>query len=487
MLIKTKNTVGKSLAVMGALLVGIVFISCLSTSEQALALRGGLAAVDVGADVVKSTRETKARAEAEAAAKAEEEQRIAEEKARQEAMAKAQAEEEAKEEAKEEARRLAKEEEQRKLAEEQRKLAEAAEPEYRELLNKAKEYEKKGQMFYALAYYVDALMVPNAANEEAKERFTTIGKLFTWYSLPGVEVAGQFAANDDPTLEDWSLSGVQVPDRFAEYNAWVALLEDAEKYWSEYPPFYFAFNLEEGDLNYENQTASYHLYVDVSYNEKYELLMNRILLPSLSSAYRDGWKKIPKNWPLLSIHDEGNAGKHLVKGAALLEHESKFYNPWMLYYTTNSTFFNEKISSGVYTLQDKLNNGYIGWIEGTEVPYRERDIDYTFYDIKCSILDYNGEKLLTSKRFLVAPYGSQNGYVFEGVSQSVDHSRFIIEGLYLQYGKLDTQKVGREFIKNLEEVTIPISNINQRYANSEAISDLYQLVRDSRGDGGVGK
>ena len=62
-----------------------------------------------------------------------------------------------------------------------------------------------------------------------------------------------------------------------------------------------------------------------------------------------------------------------------------------------------------------------------------------------------------------------------------------IEGLYLQYGKLDTQKVGREFIKNLEEVTIPISNINQRYANSEAISDLYQLVRDSRGDGGVGK
>ena len=159
----------------------------------------------------------------------------------------------------------------------------------------------------------------------------------------------------------------------------------------------------------------------------------------------------------------------------------------MLYYSTGSTFFNEKISSVVYNLQDKLNNEYIGWIEGTEVPYRERDIDYTFYDIKCSILDYNGEKLLTSKRFLVAPYGSQNGYVFEGVSQSVDDSRFIIEGLYLQYGKLDTQKVGREFIKNLEEVTIPISNINQRYANSEAISDLYRLVRDSRGDGGVGK
>lgn len=468
MLIKTKSTVRKSLAVMGALLAGIVFISCLSTSEQALALRGGLAAVDVGADVVRGAKEANERAEAEAAAQAQKEQRIAEQKARQEAMAKAQAEEEAEEEA----RRLAEEEYQRELAEYQRelaefqrKLAEAAESEYRELLNKAKEYEKKGQMFYALAYYVDALMVPNVANEEAKERFTTIGKLFTWYSLPGVEVAGQFA----------------------EYNAWVALLEDAEKYWSEYPPFYFAFNLEDGDLNYENQTASYHLYVDVSYNEKYELLMNRILLPSLSSAYRDGWKKIPKNWPLLSIHDEGNAGKHLVKGAALLEHESKFYNPWMLYYSTRSTFFNEKISSGVYNLQDKLNNEYIGWIEGTEVPYRERDIDYTFYDIKCSILDYNGEKLLTSKRFLVAPYGSQNGYVFEGVSQSLDDSHLIIEGLYLQYGKLDTQKLGREFIKNLEEVTIPISNINQRYANSEAISDLYQLVRDSRGDGGVGK
>lgn len=448
MLIKTKSTVRKSLAVMGALLAGIVFISCLSTSEQALALRGGLAAVDVGADVVRGAEKANERAEAEAAAQAQKEQRIAEEKARQEAMAKAQAEEEAEEE-----------EYQRRLAEFQRALAEANESEYRELLNKAKEYEKKGQMFYALAYYVDALMVPNVANEEAKERFTTIGKLFTWYSLPGVQVAGQFA----------------------EYNAWVALLEDAEKYWSEYPPFYFAFYLEQGDLNYENQTASYHLYVDVSYNEKYELLMNEILLPSLSSAYRDGWKKIPKNWPLLSIHDEGNAGKHLVKGAALLEHESKFYNPWMLYYTTESTLmypsFEEKISSGVYNLQDKLNRYH------REVPYRERDIDYTFYDIKCSIGDYNGEKLLTSKRFLVAPYGSQNGYVFEGVSQSLDDPHLIIEGLYLQYGKLDTQKLGREFIKNLEEVTIPISNINQRYANSEAISDLYRLVRDSRGDG----
>ena len=135
MLIKTKSTVGKSLAVMGALLAGIVFISCLSTSEQALALRGGLAAVDVGADVVRGAKEANERAEAEAAAQAQKEQRIAEQKARQEAMAKAQAEEEAEEEA----RRLAKEEEQRKLAEEQRKLAEAAEPEYRELLNKAKE------------------------------------------------------------------------------------------------------------------------------------------------------------------------------------------------------------------------------------------------------------------------------------------------------------------------------------------------------------
>ena len=81
MLIKTKSTVRKSLAVMGTLLAGIVFISCLSTSEQALALRGGLAAVDVGADVVRGAKEANERAEAEATAQAQKEQRIAEQKA----------------------------------------------------------------------------------------------------------------------------------------------------------------------------------------------------------------------------------------------------------------------------------------------------------------------------------------------------------------------------------------------------------------------
>ena len=102
--------------------------------------------------------------------------------------------------AEEKARELAaREAENRKLAEaaeaEKRKLAEAAEAKYRELFNKAKEYEEKGQIFYALAYYADALMVRNAANEEAEERFTSIGKLLTWDGLPGVKSKDQFAVS----------------------------------------------------------------------------------------------------------------------------------------------------------------------------------------------------------------------------------------------------------------------------------------------------
>lgn len=453
-----------------AVMVGCgIFVSCLSTSEQALALRGGLAAVNVGADVVKSTRETKARAEAEAAAKAEEEQRIAEQKAKQKAQAEAEQKAKQEAEAREEARKLAREEE-------KRKLAEAAEPEYRELFNKAKEYEEKGQIFYALAFYVDALMVPNAANEEAKERFTSIGKLLLWDGLPGVKSK----------------------DQFALYNAWVSLLEDAEKYWTEYPPFYFDGTLQQGDLNYENQTASYNLYVDVKYNTKYLLLMEDILLPALQKAWRNDWKKIPEDWPLLSVHNEGNAGKHLVKEVALLEDESQFYNPWMLCYNTSTVFsvtsmdqnfrptsFSEANESNIINLRRAIGNQ-----EDEEYSeYSERAFAYTFYDVKCSITDNNGEKLLTSKRFLVAPYRYQNSYVFEGVSQSVMSSiessgcNLIIDGLYLQYGKLNTKKLNRELIKDLKEISIPISNINQRYANSQDISKLYSLVRDSRSDG----
>lgn len=379
--------------------------------------------------------------------------------------------------AEEKARELAAEEEKnRKLAEateaEKRKLAEAAEAKYRELFNKAKEYEEKGQIFYALAYYADALMVRNAANEEAEERFTSIGKLLTWDGLPGVKSK----------------------DQFALYNDWISLLEDAEKYWTEYSPFSFRYRLTQGDLNYENQTASYNLYVYADYSEKFDLLMEKILIPAFQKAYKEDWKKIPKNWPEVSIHNEGNTGKYLVNGAALLKINSgSFYNPWtQVFYTTEfDRFFDTVTASNIldYRWARKESDPFVG--EKWEELYA-----YMFYDMKCSIVDDNGEKLLTSKRFLVAPhYGHTTGkydtpeYVFEGIPQDMmsrieslelDDPHFVIEGLYLQYGKVDTEKYDRELIKDLKEISIPISNIPVDDSSYYYADDLFELLKDTR-------
>ena len=88
---------------------------------------------------------------------------------------------------------------------------------------------------------------------------------------------------------------------------------DAEKYWTEYPPFTFSYRLTQGDLNYENQTASYNLYVYADYSEKFDLLMEKILIPAFQKAYKEDWKKIPKNWPEVSIHNEENTGRRAAR------------------------------------------------------------------------------------------------------------------------------------------------------------------------------
>lgn len=382
--------------------------------------------------------------------------------------------------AEEKARKIAAEEEKN------RKLAEATEAEYRELFNKAKEYEEKGQIFYALAYYLDALMVPNAVNEEAKLRFNLLRRF-------NAKVVSALSTTSSIEELIGLKSSFPKVDPFEQYNFWIALLEDAERYWTEFPPFHFEGTLQRGDLNYENQTASYNLYVDVKYTYKYELLMVDQLIPALRRARRNDWKKIPEDWPLRSIHQEGNTGKHLVNGAALLEDSSIFFNPWVLCYRSGpsaSQLYHllPTLYESVYKYGSGRNTRTIYRYNGSNAifyNYAEsiyesmKGIGYTFYDVKCSIVDNTGEKLLTSKRFLASPYPWQNAYVFENVPKSImsriESSEFdiVIDELYLQYGQLNTEKTDRELIKNLKEISIPISNINQKYANSKGLEKYF--------------
>ena len=57
--------------------------------------------------------------------------------------------------------------------------------------------------------------------------------------------------NGNPGLEEF--------DKFSLYDGWMLLCKNSEKYWTEYPPYFFNFPIEKGDLNYETRTASYNV------------------------------------------------------------------------------------------------------------------------------------------------------------------------------------------------------------------------------------
>ena len=164
---------------------------------------------------------------------------------------------------------------------------------------------------------------------------------------------------------------------------------------------------------------------------------------------------------------------------------------------------------GFLLFYKRLENGNFQWARKESDPFVgeawEELYAYMFYDMKCSIVDDNGEKLLTSKRFLVAPHYGHTGraydtpeYVFEGIPQDMmsriesleldnphfvlelDDPHFVIEGLYLQYGKVDTEKYDRELIKDLKEISIPISNIPVDDYSRYVTDDLFELLEDTR-------
>jgi formylglycine-generating enzyme len=155
--------------------------------------------------------------------------------------------------------------------------------EYKYLLNKGKLYQEKKEWCYALGYYYDA--ITKMANDpvQAEEAFTC------YCTIANSVQSGK--------------PGLGIFDEFSLHDNWMFLLQNAEKYWTEFCPCSFVFNdLEKGAVNFKNRTATYELDVQTRATKKYIAIMNNLIIEGLKKAYRFDWTDIPTNWPEVSVY-----------------------------------------------------------------------------------------------------------------------------------------------------------------------------------------
>lgn len=147
--------------------------------------------------------------------------------------------------------------------------------EYNRLFSLAQQYESESNWTYAMGYYFDSIIEDpynsRAAYDRLQEILNSIKK-----GNPGLQ---EFEGQD-------------------HYDAWIKLLTDTEKYWSEYCPY----TVEFGPLSLmesKNNFSSYSTRIHFSHSLKYEIIMNAIL--AAYSQIRYDYSDLPENWPFASI------------------------------------------------------------------------------------------------------------------------------------------------------------------------------------------
>ena len=276
---------------------------------------------------------------------------------------------------------------------------------YTELFNKAKAYEEKKEWCYALGYYYDAILEDPANADEAAEQYQTIRDAIR-EGKPG---PGEY-------------------DDFTMHDSWILLLQNAEKYWTEFCPKYFTFgSMEKGKLDYKTHTASYSIPVKSNWSAKYNEIQG-LVKDGYKTAYRSDWTDLPENWPANSIFPASGGAKQ--KGAALYIGGDGFCPAWN------------------YSRRD----------------YYEES-GYGLYDLKFSICDENGTELLKSERYLEGTKYYTFDKVPEDIMAVIDAGKVQpkLTAIYLEYGKCnsDDNDGGRGFVKHLQELSIPLEQNEQ--------------------------
>ncbi len=288
---------------------------------------------------------------------------------------------------------------------------------YTELLNKAKAYEDKKEWCYALGYYYDAMVEDPANADEVLSRYTAIADAIK---------------SGKPGPGDYN--------EFTLHDSWIPLLQNTEKYWTEFCPEYFMFdNIEKGPVDFQTRTARYFVSISSHASAKYSEIQG-LIEAGYKNAYRPDWTDMPKNWPNRSVLS--SAAGALQNGIALFINGDSVYPAW---HYIKRQYYSES--------------------------------EYGLYDLKFSICDENGTELLKSGEYLEG----MKSYSFDNVPADImtiiDAGKVKpkLTAVNLKYGNYNNvdDDGGWGFVQHLPELSIEVEQNEKNIAQMS----LAEIVR----------
>lgn len=294
---------------------------------------------------------------------------------------------------------------------------------YQAHLAKGKEYESQKKWVNALAEYYDAMVAePTFDAVEAYNSYKQLSDLIE---------------NGNPGYGEY--------DEFEFYDAWIDMMKEYERYWSENPPRYFEVKIKRDSLNRENRTATYSTWVESNLLNKY-VEFEKLFKKGAQKAYKDDWAKCLNEWPRKSVWNAEKSG--LLENNTPLVQSSEWTKPY-----SRSNFNTLGKDDKACAATTSLGGVTDVWL----------------YDVKYSILTDEGTVIFDSKRqILKENHNFANPKIGEGATTAVqftvpqDTMKLLDSGNYktafkdihLEYGKIEIEPFCYEYWENGKRIKI---------------------------------
>lgn len=351
---------------------------------------------------------------------------------------------------------------------------------YSDLLSKGQEYEKAEKWIYAYGTYYDASLISDedtVAIEKANSILSAIAS-----GKPG---KGKY-------------------DAFAMHDKWVELIEESERYFTEFPAFEIVLSsLVQKDLHYDTKTADYEVTIETYFTEKAKILQEALCNGFIESKqndwniepwfYSNNFKSVVSQKVSYEDFKSGNAAVEKLKSS--VSSSSKKGIAMASWLNTYNPYENEKRSNNNsnYSSQKPAFYTSISMIEkgwDTSMRFNDEYGQKSFYEIELALINKDSQVLAKSGRINIEELGSnKTKYLFKNLNREmmsqIDSGEVVPEvtNIYLHYGVLtipssDT-KYSNELISNLIK-KLPELKIERNktviYSSNEMLEKLDEVV-----------
>ena len=310
---------------------------------------------------------------------------------------------------------------------------------YAGLLAKAEKYEQEGKWIYAYGTYFDASLIADG-DSTAKER------------------AGEILS----VIKDGN-PGKGTFDVFSLHDEWVELIEESERYFTEFPAFEFMCSPPvQKEVHYDTKTADYEVTVKSFFTDKADALKN-VLEAGYNKSKRADWNLYP--WFLGYDANDGTPGHYFYQINRCVrsttfdekEFESRDTAIGKLKKAVQSAqkdgiymnaYFNKKDCENIIAQMPAFYADVL--LSGSGKRFRYSTGGHSFYDIVVTLCDKDGKVIAKSGRVNLKALGDDATYDSKGtkilfknmgrdVMAKAAANELYVQGaeLYLHYGIVD--------------------------------------------------